>query len=1101
MLEHVPTGYGRAGLDALRTAVSQAKQGDPMAPVVVLAPNDIAATIARRHLATEGLTDTDHGTDNGTGPLSDPGPLSDSGSHSDAVKPGTTGLDITTPGETTPATSGPGGSRAGIAGIDVTVISRLAERIAAPALAPRRPATRQVLASAWRRALRIDPGIFAETADHPATVRALVSAHHELRDLSAAELDDVAAAGQVSADLVRLHREVTGFLRADWYDVTELLHTATTRAGQVHAPVICYLPQEMTNAEAAFLDALGQVSDVVVLTGHTRVRRADEGVRARWPQAPAAPDLPTSEVATATDVLNASDSDDEVRCVVRDVVTALQHTPAHRVAVLYSAADPYAALLHEHLGAAGIRVNGTGSRPVIDRALPRALLGLLEMADDDVPRAGLFATLSSAPLRDFTGARIPVATWERVSREAGVVRGDDWQHRLDDFIDRRRAALTTAREQDLDGRAGYLERQVATAEALQQFTTTLRAELQRAAGLATWAELATWCQELAATVIGKPEDLSRLPVAEQYAATALLSALGGLGVLDQIEQVDQARPSPTDDRDGRAASLGVLREALEAELSEAVPRLGRFGDGVLVAPLSQAIGLDADVVHVVGLSEDLYPGRAGGDSLLPEALRGTVVSLRTVRQRHGAAYRHLLAAFAAAPRVVASFPRGDLRSSSRRLPSRWLLGTFRARAGDKTLAVSDWDARGDLGGALRTSSSFSAELLHTPQPATAAEWRTRARAGGQWRDEIVAAAEEMMAARAGAQFTRFDGNLTGVPGLPDYRNGDRTISPTALESYVDCPHGFFVERLLRVRPIEQPEDVVTISPMEIGNLIHRSFELLVADDAGALPSFGQPWSQAQRSRLIQIAREQAGAAERAGLTGHPRLWRRERDRIEVELVAMLDVDDEWRAGNDARVAAAEMPFGLEGHPPLPVPVPGGQVLMLGSADKVDVGRDGTVYVTDIKTGSSRSYKGITADDPLAGATRFQLPVYGLAARERFGTADARVHAEYWFVRRDPGRIGIDVSEDVTGALRETVSALTSFIHQGLFPPRPPEKPDYNWVQCHYCNPDGAGHGTARERWERQRYDSALSGFLSLVEPEALAEAESAPAPAGARGGQ
>src|SRR5699024_993437 len=190
-----------------------------------------------------------------------------------------------------------------------------------------------------------------------------------------------------------------------------------------------------------------------------------------------------------------------------------------------------------------------------------------------------------------------------------------------------------------------------------------------------------------------------------------------------------------------------------------------------------------------------------------------------------------------------SFPRGDLRSSSRRLPSRWLLGTFRHLAEDKTLAVSDWDARGDLGGALRTSSSFSAALLHTSQPATAAEWRTRARTAGRWRDEIVAAAEEMMSARAGEQFTRFDGNLTGVTGLPDYRAGDQAISPTALESYVDCPHGFFVERLLRVRPIEQPEDVVVISPMEIGNLVHRSFELLVADDPDALPSFGQPWSQ------------------------------------------------------------------------------------------------------------------------------------------------------------------------------------------------------------------------------------------------------------------
>lgn len=91
-------------------------------------------------------------------------------------------------------------------------------------------------------------------------------------------------------------------------------------------------------------------------------------------------------------------------------------------------------------------------------------------------------------------------------------------------------------------------------------------------------------------------------------------------------------------------------------------------------------------MYVLGLSEDLYPGRPSGDSLLPDPVRSAVGPLITLRDPQGTAYRHLLAAFAAAPRVVASFPRGDLRSSSRRLPSRWLLGTLRELAGDSTLA-------------------------------------------------------------------------------------------------------------------------------------------------------------------------------------------------------------------------------------------------------------------------------------------------------------------------------------------------------------------------------------------------------------------------------
>jgi hypothetical protein len=37
-------------------------------------------------------------------------------------------------------------------------------------------------------------------------------------------------------------------------------------------------------------------------------------------------------------------------------------------------------LLAEHLGAAGITANGTAVRPVIERAFPRTLLGLLRRA-------------------------------------------------------------------------------------------------------------------------------------------------------------------------------------------------------------------------------------------------------------------------------------------------------------------------------------------------------------------------------------------------------------------------------------------------------------------------------------------------------------------------------------------------------------------------------------------------------------------------------------------------------------------------------------------------------------------------------------------------
>ena len=61
--------------------------------------------------------------------------------------------------------------------------------------------------------------------------------------------------------------------------------------------------------------------------------------------------------------------------------------------------------------------------------------------------------------------------------------------------------------------------------------------------------------------------------------------------------------------------------------------------------------------------------------------------------------------------------------------------------------------------------------------------------------------------RSGASdddFTRFDGNLEGLEGLTDsgWASGD---VPTTLENYAACPHAFFIERMLSIRPLETPE--------------------------------------------------------------------------------------------------------------------------------------------------------------------------------------------------------------------------------------------------------------------------------------------------------
>jgi hypothetical protein len=98
--------------------------------------------------------------------------------------------------------------------------------------------------------------------------------------------------------------------------------------------------------------------------------------------------------------------------------------------MLFGAANPYARLLHEHLDAAGIAANGTPVRTLGDMLTGRVLRGLLALPDRGFRRSEVLAVLSSARVLDTDGRPAPVRPWERVSRAAGVVDGDDWSERL-----------------------------------------------------------------------------------------------------------------------------------------------------------------------------------------------------------------------------------------------------------------------------------------------------------------------------------------------------------------------------------------------------------------------------------------------------------------------------------------------------------------------------------------------------------------------------------------------------------------------------------------------------------------------------------------------
>ena len=528
--------------------------------------------------------------------------------------------------------------------------------------------------------------------------------------------------------------------------------------------VVVHLPQRLSLHAGRLLEATG----ATVLAGTTGDARADadvvEALRRLGHRAPTPP-LPadrstTDTSAERTRILTASDAEDEVRAALRAVVDAVRDgTPLDRIAVLHANPDPYARLVHEHFSAALVPTNGASVVPLDARVAGRALLHLLELPEGRFRRADLFAWSSGAPLLQ-DDRWIPATAWERLSRDAGVVAGrDEWDHLLQRIVEEREtSAERVAADPDAPSwRADRDLEEADRARRLRSFVLGLIDEVEGANRVRTWGEHARWARRMLRALVGDAGRHARdgWPAAEAKAAERVEAALDRLATLDAVEG---------------PVGLDVFARTVELELEDDLGRVGRFGEGVLVGPVSMGVGLDLDLVIVLGLAEGTFPGPVRDDSLLPDHERAAASGELPLRaERIERQHRELLAALAGARRQLLCVPRGDLRRSSQRVPSRWVLTVASELDGRR------WWGEDLFGGQrpwLTHVASFDAGLRQADFPATAQEHRLRTLLAAPHdagafpegvADTVLAAGVVVGAERRSDRFTRFDGNLAGLP--------------------------------------------------------------------------------------------------------------------------------------------------------------------------------------------------------------------------------------------------------------------------------------------------------------------------------------------------
>lgn len=1040
--------YGRPAAQTLRREISAIKAGDPLAPATVVVPTNHVGVATRRLLASRAV-----------------GPVCDRG--------------------------------AGIAAVTFLTVYRLGELLGSGRLAGAgsRPVSTPVIGAALRAALAEDPGVFGPVATHPATETALVDAYRELRDLPPEALDALRRQSRRAADVVRLHLDARRRLERGWYDEEDLLDAAVEvldGSGAALAELgdlVVYLPERISLHGARLLRAVAGHKEVVLVAATTGDARADaETARSvtrlggAQPAPPADPRDPMAVVGEdRTRIVTVSDADEEVRAGVRAVVDAVRAGSClDRIAVLFADPEPYAPLVQEQLGAGGVAFNGTAVMPLTARVAGRTLLGLLALAEGGFRRDEVFAWLAGARIL-HNGRWAPVTAWERLSREAGVVAGrTDWERLLDRLADEldARAARDEEDPEAPPWRAQSRREEARRARELRDFALRLIDDLGDAdRAVRPWTAWVAWARRHLDRLLGGERARSGWPVVEQRAAERLERALDRLGCLGEVEG---------------PVGLEVFARTLELELEADLGRVGRMGEGVLVAPVSMGVGLDLDLVVVLGLAEGVFPAPVRDDSLLPDqerAAAGDALSLRAsfVDKRH----REFLAALAGSARQVLCVPRGDLRGNAQRVPSRWALDVASALAKETWYSEDLLDPR-TVRPWLDHVASFDAGLRSVTFPATDQEYRLRSLMASGTRDgdrpvadRIFSAGASTLRDRRSRRFTRFDGNLEGLT-LPS--PAERPTSATRLEGWAKCPFAYLVRDILGVQEVENPEEELTISPLDRGSLVHEVLEEFVAgvlarppDDQ---PAPGQPWSAEDRATLFAIAERHCDLYEARGLTGRPVFWRRDKRRILADLERILDDDDGYRRANGTQPIAAELAFGMEGAVVAAVPMPiadGRAVSFRGKADRVDLAGDGTIHVVDYKTGSYNGYTKLSEDDPDLGGTKLQLPVYGQAARALLGRPEAEVRADYWFASSKGTfrRIGYRVTPAVLEHFGRTLSTIVAGIEGGVFPPVPKASSSSPYIDCAYCDPDGLGVADLRRSWDRKAGDPALAPFLAL----------------------
>lgn len=1007
----------------------------------------------------------------------------------------------------------------GFANLRLLVFPRLSEFLGAPSLAAqgRRPLTPIVESASVRSVASRTSGILAGVRSHPATIQSLRNAFRELRSVPDSILALLESRDPLRKEIVDLYRAFQEETR-DYYDREDLAWAAAgaVRSGNASGladlgSILFFHIRSLSPGEKELAEALAaaeRCAAVLELTGDPEADGPAESMAQDFSRflgdpvryGPVEKSTPRFLDPLGKTLLVAPAPHDEVRWVIRRIEERAEGgMPFHRMAVVYGSQDPYSTLIPEELQAAGIPVAGPSPSPLAMSPAGKTLTGLLNLAESDLPRGEFMSWLTGCPVRtpaDQIAERFNPSHWDAISKKAGVVGGlARWRERLSNYASENESSAWRREAQgEISGaQAALMAAEAAAARQLLRFVQTLAEDLTPPQGESTWSLYSSWARGLLDRYLAPN---SEMPVAEQPAAEKIIEILEELAGADDFD----ASPDPS-----------AFAQALDEALQSSSGHLGAVGQGVFVGPISAAVGMSFDIIHFTGMIEGAAPAPARDDPLLPDgdkqAAGGLEAGLRLRAARMSEDRYAYLSALGSAPECTLSFPKASPAAQRGHYPSRWFLeqasvleGSPVRASGLPRLANRPWlTVIESLARSLAPESVASPADLQEYNLKHLWSWRGAGRdpaahplAGLTLLEKSLRLSRDRY---LNPGFTEWDGNLSAAVAGAGYveKLDASVVSPTSLERWAGCPFSYFLASVLGLGSLDDPEEVLSITAMERGSLVHSIMEQFIgqAKDDRTLPRPGEPWSNEHRSSIERIALENFHRAELAGTAGKKLMWDLDKEDILNDLHSFLEADADLRRRFALSPSSVETRFGIPGGSWAEAVLEldeGAPVRFRGIIDRIDTDpQQREALVLDYKSGAATSYRGL-ADDPIDRGRKLQLAVYALAAQGALGP-EVKVRSAYWFVSSrggfsivppEPFDIRQGGSED---RVKEGIATIVSGIKGGLFPANPGSPDRGSFANCRYCDFDSLCPSQRDRQWERKKSHPLLADYVRLSEGE------------------